>query len=105
MDLAREQTESASPSQEGSDHGGYEAPQGDLETAIAEVWRDSLGLERVGRTDNYFELGGNSLLGMDLTELLANRLGFQVPVVMLFQYPTVREMAELLSTEEGLASL
>lgn len=45
---------------------------------------------------NFFELGGNSLLGMDLAELLASRLGIQNPVVMLFRRPTVREMMQII---------
>jgi hypothetical protein len=73
----------------------YEAPQGETEQAIAAAWREVFSLERVGRHDNFFELGGNSLLGMDLMDLLATRLGIELPVVMLFMNPTVREMAAL----------
>ena len=40
----------------------YEAPQGALECAIAHVWQELLGLQRVGRHDHFFELGGHSLL-------------------------------------------
>ena len=78
----------------------YEEPQGEMEVAIAQVWKDTFHLDRVGRNDNFFGLGGNSLLGMELTERLANSMQLQIPVVLLFQYPTVRELAEIISTVE-----
>ena len=75
----------------------YEEPCGELEQKIAEAWRVVLRLEKVGRNDNFFALGGNSLLGMDLTEALEHRLSIPVPIVVLFQYPSVRELAEIIT--------
>ncbi|WP_338107703.1 phosphopantetheine-binding protein, partial [Pseudomonas corrugata] len=40
----------------------YEAPQGEVETAIARIWQDLLQVEQVGRHDHFFEMGGHSLL-------------------------------------------
>jgi acyl carrier protein len=54
-------------------------------------------LEKVGRDDNFFELGGDSLVGMRLTEAFANSLSIQLPVVAIFQNPTVRELALLIA--------
>ena len=103
MDLTHEPMNTRSSIEEGREAEMYEEPQGELEIALAKVWRDTFKLDRIGRNDNFFGLGGNSLLGMELTELLAGRLGIEVPVVLLFQYPTVREMAEVISSveEEG----
>ncbi|MDA8447843.1 phosphopantetheine-binding protein, partial [Paracidovorax valerianellae] len=43
---------------------GYEAPQGEIEEALAAIWAEVLGLERVGRHDQFFELGGDSILSL-----------------------------------------
>lgn len=69
----------------------------ELEKAIAEVWQEVFHLPHIDRDANFFELGGNSLLGMDLTELLAARLDIEVPVVMLFQYPSIRELTAIIA--------
>ena len=58
---------------------GYEAPQGEIETALAAIWGDVLKLDRVGRHDNFFELGGHSLLAVTLIERM-RRKGLQVDV-------------------------
>ncbi|MCG1019978.1 amino acid adenylation domain-containing protein, partial [Mycetohabitans sp. B4] len=47
-------------------HQAYEAPQGELETTLAEIWAELLGVERVGRHDSFFALGGHSLLAVRL---------------------------------------
>jgi tyrocidine synthetase III len=76
-------------------------PQDELERDIEAVWREVFRLERVGREENFFELGGNSLLGMDLSDMLATRLGVQVPVLAVFQHPSIREIAEFLIAYEA----
>jgi acyl carrier protein len=71
----------------------YLAPEDGLEISIAELWRGLLGVERVGLDDNFFELGGHSLLMAELRARLAAELGHDVPMVELFQYPTVGSLA------------
>jgi hypothetical protein len=100
MDRPNEHTEMSSLVDEVSDDEVYEDPQGELELALAQVWRDAFRLEKIGRNDNFFGLGGNSLLGMELTEMLATRLDIQIPVVVLFQYPSIRELAEVLVVDD-----
>jgi amino acid adenylation domain-containing protein len=77
----------------------YEAPQGRTEEVLAEIWSGVLNVGRIGRDDDFFELGGHSLLGMRLIARIAQRLSIQPPVVTVFQYSTVRQMAQLV---EGL---
>src|SRR5262249_47761594 len=47
---------------------GYEAPVGEIENTLAQIWSEVLQIEQVGRHDNFFELGGHSLLAMSLIE-------------------------------------
>jgi hypothetical protein len=103
MDQSDGQTDMFSALRELRERTPYEEPLGDLEIAIAQVWADTLKLPRVGRNDNFFELGGNSLIGMDLTEILASRHAIEVPVVALFQNPTVRDLAQSISDEARMA--
>jgi amino acid adenylation domain-containing protein len=73
----------------------HEAPQGEIETKLAVYWRELLGVEQVGRDDNFFELGGHSLTGTRLIAKIAADLGIDAPVVSIFRYPTLRQMATL----------
>ena len=76
----------------------YEEPRGDLEQAIAHLWQDVFHVDRIGRNDNFFELGGNSLLGMNLSEMFATRLGLEVPVLAIFQHPTIGEISQVIAS-------
>ncbi|XSC42864.1 phosphopantetheine-binding protein [Bradyrhizobium sp. RDT10] len=58
------------PKDEAYARAAYEAPQGEIETALATIWAELLGVERVGRNDHFFELGGHSLLAVQLIERL-----------------------------------
>ncbi|HEV2862461.1 MAG TPA: amino acid adenylation domain-containing protein [Pyrinomonadaceae bacterium] len=77
--------------------GDYVAPGTKLERALAEVWREVLGVERVGSRDNFFELGGDSLRAALLINRLTEWLGDFVYVVALFEAPTVASLAEYLT--------
>ncbi|WP_284415789.1 phosphopantetheine-binding protein, partial [Acidovorax sp. SUPP3334] len=72
---------------------GYEAPQGEIEEALAAIWAEVLGLERVGRNDHFFDIGGHSLLLVRVHRLLQSRCQVSLPLVQLFQYPTVAALA------------
>ncbi|WP_194274092.1 non-ribosomal peptide synthetase [Variovorax paradoxus] len=79
---------------------GYEAPQGEMEEALAAIWAEVLGLQRVGRNDNFFELGGHSLLALRLLERMRAR-GWQAQVRMLFQHPGFAAFARALAQDTG----
>ncbi|ATZ94877.1 solanimycin non-ribosomal peptide synthetase SolG [Dickeya fangzhongdai] len=70
----------------------YEAPQGDVEIAMAELWQELLGVERIGRHDNFFELGGHSLLAVQLMEHLRQR-DLSTEIRALFDSPTLAELS------------
>jgi amino acid adenylation domain-containing protein len=69
------------------------APSNALEHAIAEIWRDLLRLNTVGVHDNFFDLGGHSLLVVQLHGRLRQRLNLDLTVVDLFTFPTIHALA------------
>jgi amino acid adenylation domain-containing protein len=75
----------------------YVAPRTKRESAIAGVWQELLHVEQVGLHDNFFDLGGHSLLVVQVQAVLRDRLGIDLPVVKLFQYPTVHSLAGFLN--------
>ncbi|AIA70439.1 hypothetical protein EV46_07535 [Pectobacterium atrosepticum] len=75
---------------------GYEAPQGDLEHALAQIWQTLLGVERVGRHDHFFELGGHSLLAVQLNARIRAEFLTDIPIVAIFQHPQLSALAEVI---------
>ena len=71
-------------------------PGTELETRLAALWQELLGVDEVGAEDNFFDLGGHSLLLIRMQARLSKEMGREVPVVELFQRPTVRALAALL---------
>jgi len=71
---------------------GYEAPQGEAEVALAQIWSEVLGIEQVSRTDNFFELGGDSILSLQIVAR-ARQAGWQVSARQLFERQTVALLA------------
>jgi amino acid adenylation domain-containing protein len=73
----------------------HEAPQGDTEQALAAIWAEVLGLDpaRIGRHDNFFEIGGHSLLAIRITTLMTQRHGSQLALKQFFAMPTVKALA------------
>jgi hypothetical protein len=79
-------------------------PATEVERKLADIWAAVLQLDRVGVDDSFFDLGGHSLLLARVRAEVALRLGRDVAVVDLFQYPTIRTLAGYLSGEGGLPS-
>lgn len=71
----------------------YIAPKYQTENRLAELWKELLGVKKVGTADNFFELGGNSLLAQKTVALLKQQYSYYVPVTKLYQYPTVAAIA------------
>ncbi|MGH9363033.1 MAG: thioesterase domain-containing protein, partial [Thermoanaerobaculia bacterium] len=82
---------------DGNGRGDGRLPRTPLEEGIAGVWRDLLGVSRVGVQDDFFELGGSSLLGLQLASRLRRALGVEVSSDLLLEAPTVAAMAVLLA--------
>lgn len=77
----------------------FVAPTGAVESALAEIWAQVLGLERVGVHDNFFDLGGHSLLLMQLHGKLNEKFQTDISLVELFEYSTVYAQAKWLSKQ------
>ncbi|WP_344423585.1 amino acid adenylation domain-containing protein, partial [Amycolatopsis minnesotensis] len=75
----------------------YEAPDGEAEAALAEVWASVLGVPRVGRWDNFFDLGGDSILSIQMVTQ-ARRAGFLMSTKDLFLHPSVSRLAAVVET-------
>jgi len=78
----------------------YVAPRTDTERALATLWQDLLGVERVGVEDNFFDLGGRSLLAARMFAWIGKEMGQTLPLATLYQAPTIASLAALLTTPE-----
>jgi len=83
----------------------YVAPRSELERTIAAVWQEGLQLPRVGMDDNFFDLGGHSLVMLRVHSLLRQALQRDLPMVALFEHPTVGSLAEHLSRQQTATPL
>src|SRR5215210_1144304 len=70
----------------------YVAPRTPLETQLCEVWQHTFGVDRIGADDDFFELGGDSVLGIQIMMRLRDR-GFQIELDTLFANPTIAALA------------
>jgi amino acid adenylation domain-containing protein len=77
----------------------YAPPRNSVEQALADIWTEVLGLERIGIHDNFFERGGHSLLAMQVVSRVRRRFTIELPVRTLFLHPTIA----LLAPEVGRA--
>jgi amino acid adenylation domain-containing protein len=75
----------------------YVAPRSEMERAIATVWQEVLHLEKVGVNDNFFDLGGHSLLIVQVNSKLQELLKRNLSIVEMFQNPTINSLARYLS--------
>ena len=81
--------------QPGSDaiaHQPYEPPQGAIETALVTIWMDLLHIDRIGRHDNFFMLGGHSLLTVRMISQIQSLMGFKITLGTLYMAPTIAEL-------------
>jgi len=75
-------------------------PANGLERWLAGVWQELLGLPQVGVEDNFFDLGGHSLLITQVHRQLRERLGRDISIIELFEYPTIRSLTRHLASDE-----
>ncbi len=80
-----------------------QAPMTPLEKYLAELWAGILGVERIGLHDNFFETGGDSLLGLRMVNRLRDSLGEHVSLVVVFEAPTIQVLAKILESNYAQA--
>ncbi|HEX5377026.1 MAG TPA: amino acid adenylation domain-containing protein, partial [Phenylobacterium sp.] len=82
----------------------FAEPRGELERFIADSWRTLIGLDRVGRHDRFFELGGTSLLAMRFLEICRSQRGLHLSVAEFFDGPTVENIARIAEQQRRVAA-
>ncbi|MFS2093458.1 amino acid adenylation domain-containing protein [Pseudomonas sp. Pseusp11] len=83
----------------------YAAPEGHVEQVLAAVWQELLEAKVIGRHDDFFALGGHSLLVVRMTARLRATLGIEVPVNIIFQHPTLMGLAEQITRSHDHAAV
>lgn len=80
-------------------------PSGDMQIAIAKVWCEVLGCSQVNPTDNFFDLGGNSLLILQAFKKLDSILPTDCQVIDLFKYPTIKTLADFIAKDSPIENM
>lgn len=74
----------------------YVPASNEYEKRIAAIWQDVLGIDQIGIHDNFFDLGGNSLIGLQIVSRIKKAFDSQISVIVLFEAPTVSALAKYL---------
>ena len=82
-----------------------DAPQGETEEALAQIWSEVLGIDRPGRTDHFFELGGDSLTIMQVQQHVRSRLGLDMPLPTFFAAVTLAQFAQACESHRAADAL
>ena len=75
----------------------FAAPRNAVEEALAEIWAEVLRIEKVGIQDNFFEVGGHSLMATQIISRLSDVFQVEIPLRQLFLYPTIAELALIIA--------
>ncbi len=84
-----------------TDRSQFVAPGTETEIALAKIWCEVLHLEQVGLDDNFFDIGGHSILAVRLINKIRTVMNFAVPIPVFFQNPTIRELAAVCDRANG----
>src|SRR6185295_10720707 len=82
---------------------GFVAPRTPFEEALASIWAETLGVERIGIHDNFYELGSDSIVNIQVIAK-AKRAGLHLVPKQLFQYQTIAELAEAAGSSGTVAA-
>ncbi len=76
--------------------GDYQAPGNPAEEILAGIWGELLGIDQIGVRDDFFHLGGHSLMGLQLISRIRDTFAVEIPLAALFEAPTIAVLAELI---------
>ncbi len=79
----------------------YVAPSGKTEQILVDIWKQILDRKKIGTNDNFFEIGGNSLKILQVADLMKSCLDVEDPVMLIFQFPTIKSLANYLTNESN----
>ncbi len=82
----------------------YVEPENDLQKQIAAIWQKLLGISKIGIYDDFFDLGGNSLMGTQLISELRSAFQVELPLRALFEDPTISGVARIIESEKAKTS-
>ncbi len=80
----------------------YAAPTNDIERTLVGFWEDLLGVQQVGVTDSFFDLGGHSLIAVRLFSMVKKAYQIEFPISILFEAPTIEKCASLIAEQVGV---
>jgi acyl carrier protein len=81
------------------DHAAAEAPLNEIESALADIWREVIGLEEVQRADNFFDLGGHSVLVTQMLTRVRRTFGVELTLRNVFETPSLGELAQIIDQQ------
>lgn len=76
---------------------GYIAPSNEIEKELVTIWKDILGLDKIGIEDNFFDLGGHSLKAVKIISEIQKKFNIKIEIISLFQKPHISELAALIA--------
>ncbi|RZM28004.1 MAG: amino acid adenylation domain-containing protein, partial [Pedobacter sp.] len=79
----------------------YIAPQTETEMILAEIWKELLGVEQVSTQDNFFEIGGHSLMVIKMVSHIKKDFELSIPISVLFKFTTIEELSKYLEWEKS----
>ncbi len=83
----------------------YEAPEDELQQTIVNIWQDTLKLDKIGVKDNFFDLGGHSLLIVRVHQLLKQQVDKPISLTDLYRFPTIASLTGFLNSDQQSESL
>lgn len=80
-------------------HTAYIAPQTQLQRVLVELWEQALGIAPLGLQDNFYELGGDSLMSLGLLHRMEQKLSLSIPMTLLLDHPILGDLSQYLEAE------